>query len=78
VRSRNNTKDDTAPKLHARELRHDGKKKGTDLKVKRLSRPRWITLESLANVKGTNVISHGLRPVPINSVNSTLVLFTLT
>jgi hypothetical protein len=35
-------------------------KKGTDLKVKRLFRPRWITLESLANVKSTNVISHGL------------------
>jgi hypothetical protein len=40
--------------------------KGTDLKGKRLFRPRWITLGSLANVKGMNVISHGLRPVPIN------------
>jgi hypothetical protein len=40
--------------------------KGTDLKGKRLFRPRWITLESLANVKGMDVISHGLRPVPIN------------
>jgi hypothetical protein len=25
--------------------------KGTDLKGKRLFRPRWITIESLANVK---------------------------
>jgi hypothetical protein len=40
--------------------------KGTDLKGKRLFRPRWITLESLANVKGMDVISHGLRLVPIN------------
>jgi hypothetical protein len=40
--------------------------KGTDLKAKRLFRPRWITLESLANVNGMNVISHGLRPVSIN------------
>jgi hypothetical protein len=68
---------------HGAEATHKGasawrQKKGTDLKVKRLFRPRWITLESLANVKGTNVISHGLRPVPINSVNSTPVLFTLT
>jgi hypothetical protein len=40
--------------------------KGTDLKGKRLFRPRWITIESLANVKGMGVILHGLRPVPIN------------
>jgi hypothetical protein len=40
--------------------------KGTDLKRKRLFRPRWITLEPLANVKGMDVISHGLRLVPIN------------
>jgi hypothetical protein len=40
--------------------------KGTDLKGKRLFRPRWIILESLANVKGMDVISHGLHPVPIN------------
>jgi hypothetical protein len=38
----------------------------TDLKGKRLFRPRWITIESLANVKGMSVILHGLRPVPIN------------
>jgi hypothetical protein len=40
--------------------------KGTDLKMKRLLRPRWITIELLANVKGMGVILHGLRPVPIN------------
>jgi hypothetical protein len=40
--------------------------RGTDLKGKRLFRPRWITIESLANVKGMNVILHGLCPVPIN------------
>jgi hypothetical protein len=40
--------------------------KGTDLKGKRLFRPRWATIESLANVKGMCVILHGLHPVPIN------------
>jgi hypothetical protein len=40
--------------------------KETDLKGKRLFRPRWITIESLVNVKGMDVILHGLRPVPIN------------
>jgi hypothetical protein len=40
--------------------------KGTDLKGKTLFRPRWITIESLANVKGMGVILHGLCPVPIN------------
>jgi hypothetical protein len=38
----------------------------TDLKGKRLFRPRWITIELLANVKDMGVILHGLRPVPIN------------
>jgi hypothetical protein len=41
-------------------------KKGTDLKGKRLFRPRWITIESLANVKGMGVLLHGLCPVSIN------------
>jgi hypothetical protein len=41
-------------------------KKETDLKMKRLFRPRWITIELLANVKGMGVILHGLRPMPIN------------
>jgi hypothetical protein len=36
----NNTKDETEPKLCARELRHDDRKEETDLKRKRLSRPR--------------------------------------
>ena len=40
--------------------------KGTDLKMKRLFGPRWITIELLPNVKGLDVILHGLRPVPIN------------
>jgi hypothetical protein len=40
--------------------------RGTDLKGKRLFRLRWITTESLANVKGMSVIIHVLRPVPIN------------
>jgi hypothetical protein len=38
----------------------------TDLKIKRLFRPRQITIELLSSVKGMNVILHGLRPVPIN------------
>jgi hypothetical protein len=41
-------------------------KKETDLKGKRLFRPRWITIESLVHVKGMGVILHGLRPVHIN------------
>jgi hypothetical protein len=40
--------------------------KETDLKMKRLFRPRWITIDLLANVKGMGVILHGLCPVPIN------------
>jgi hypothetical protein len=40
--------------------------KETNLKGKRLFRPRWIAIELLANVKGMGVILHGLRPVPIN------------
>jgi hypothetical protein len=42
--------------------------KETDLRGggERLSRPRWITIELLANVKGMSVILHELRPVPIN------------
>ena len=60
------TKDGTKPKLCARELRHNDRKKETDLKRKRLFRPRRITIELLANAKGLDVILHGLRPVPIN------------
>jgi hypothetical protein len=40
--------------------------KETDLKGKRLFRPRWITIESLANVKGMGVILHAMRLVHIN------------
>jgi hypothetical protein len=40
--------------------------KGTNLKGKMLFRSRWITIESLANVKGMSVILHGLHPGPIN------------
>jgi hypothetical protein len=40
--------------------------KETDLKRKRLFRPRWITIELLTNVKGIGVILHGLRLMPIN------------
>jgi hypothetical protein len=40
--------------------------KETDLKMKRLFRPRWITIELLPNVKGMNVILYELCPVPIN------------
>jgi hypothetical protein len=63
---RKNAKDGTEPKLCARELRHDGRKEETDLKRKRLSRPRYITIELLSKAKGLDVILHGLRPVPIN------------
>jgi hypothetical protein len=59
------TKDKTITKLCAEELRHNGGK-GTDLKMKSQIRPRRITIELLINVKGINVILHGLRPVPIN------------
>jgi hypothetical protein len=62
----NNTKDGTEPKLCARELWHDGRKEETDLKRKRLSRPREITIELLLKAKDLDVILHGLRPVPIN------------
>jgi hypothetical protein len=37
---RKNTKDGTEPKLCARELRQDARKEETDLKRKRLSKPR--------------------------------------
>ena len=40
--------------------------KETDLKMKRLFKPRWITIELLPNVKGMDVILYGLYSVPIN------------
>ena len=41
-------------------------KRGTDLKMKSQIRPWRIIIELLINVKGINVILHGLRPAPIN------------
>jgi hypothetical protein len=40
--------------------------KGIDLSRKRLFSPRQIVLKSIVNMKGMNVISHRLRPMPIN------------
>jgi hypothetical protein len=40
--------------------------KETDLKMKNQIGPRRIIIELLINVRGINVILHGLRPVPIN------------
>jgi hypothetical protein len=40
--------------------------KETDLKMKRLFKPRWITIELLPNVKGMDVILCGVCSVPIN------------
>jgi hypothetical protein len=59
------TKTDTAPKLHAREI-GTTVEKGTDLKRKRLSSPHWVVHKSIENMKGMNVNLHRLRPVPIN------------
>ena len=64
-RSTKNTKVGTEPKLCAGSFGMIAEKE-TDLKGKRLFRPRWITIESLANVKGMGVILHGLHLVPIN------------
>jgi hypothetical protein len=60
------TKDKMITKVMCREASAWKRKRGTDLKMKRLFRPQWVTIESLANVKGMGVILHGLRPVPIN------------
>jgi hypothetical protein len=59
-------KDKMITKAMCREASAWQRKRGTDLKMKRLFRPQWVTIESLANVKGMGVILHGLRPVPIN------------
>jgi hypothetical protein len=40
--------------------------KRTDLKWKRLFSPHRTIYKTITNVRGTNVISHRLRPVPIN------------
>jgi hypothetical protein len=40
--------------------------KGTDLKGKRLFGPHIVVYKPIVNMKGMNVISDRLRPVPIN------------
>jgi hypothetical protein len=65
VKSTNKTKVDAAPKLRARELRHNGKR-GNRLKSEKAIYTSVDYLKSLANVKGMDVILHGLCPVPIN------------
>jgi hypothetical protein len=40
--------------------------KETDLKGKSLSSPHRIVYKLIVNVKGINVNSHRLRPMPIN------------
>jgi hypothetical protein len=42
------------------------RRKASARQQKRGTRPRRITIELLANVKGMNVILHGLCPLPIN------------
>jgi hypothetical protein len=59
------TKAGVAPNLRARSFGSMAEK-GTDLKGKRLSSPHWVVYKSIVNMKGMNVISHRLRPVPIN------------
>jgi hypothetical protein len=59
------TKDKVITKL-CRKASAQQQKRGTDLEMKRQIRPRRITIELLPNVKGMNVILHGLRPLPIN------------
>ena len=60
------TKDKMITKLRRKALAWQ-QKRGTELKMKSQIRPRRITIELLLkNVKGINVILHGLRPVPIN------------
>jgi hypothetical protein len=59
------TKVDAVPKLHARELWLNDRKRN-QFKGKRLSSPRWIVLKSILNIKGMNVILHRMCHVPIN------------
>jgi hypothetical protein len=51
---------------YAQESFGSAAKKGTDLKGKMLSNPRWVVHKSIVNIKGMNVILHRLRPVHIN------------
>jgi hypothetical protein len=66
VKSMVETKADVASKLYAQGSFGSMAEKGTDLKGKRLSSPRWVVHKSIVNIKGMNVILHRLRPVPIN------------
>jgi hypothetical protein len=59
------TKVGVAPKLRVRELRLNSGKRNR-LKGKSLSSPHRFVYKSIVNIKGMNVISHRLRPVPIN------------
>jgi hypothetical protein len=62
-------KDKLAPKLWLKELWLSTLtmvKGETDLKGKRVLRPRQLALWSTVNVKDMNVISSRLRPMPIN------------
>jgi hypothetical protein len=59
------TKVAVAPKLCAREIRLNHKKR-TDLKGKRLFNPHRFVYKSIINVKGMDVISHRLCSMPIN------------
>jgi hypothetical protein len=54
-----------ALKLRARKLRLNRRERNL-LKGERLSSPHRFIYKSIINVKGMNVISHRLRPVPIN------------
>jgi hypothetical protein len=65
VKSMVETKADVAPKLR-KGASEQGRKKGTDLKRKRLFSPHWVVHKSIENMKGMNVNLHRLRPVPIN------------
>jgi hypothetical protein len=59
------TKVEPVPKLRARKLRLNGRKRNR-LKGKRLFSPRCIVIKSIVNIKGMNLILHRLRPMPIN------------
>jgi hypothetical protein len=59
------TKVAVAPKLCIRELRLN-RRKGNRLKRERPFSPHRFFYKPIVNVKGMTVISHRLRPVPIN------------
>jgi hypothetical protein len=61
----NNTKGDVVPKPRAWELGHSSGKRNRLKGEKAIWTPRDCSKVN-KNVKGMNVISHRLRPVPIN------------